>query len=493
MPASVTRRIAIFSTAGGGGKTTTTLNLAAALAECGQRVLVVDLDPRACLLGALGQRCSAPLLAVLHEEAAEIARRTRATELAGVSMLAVSPDFDTEEQMFRAGPDVESHLRRALETLCEGSWDFLLFDCGSNIGRLSAVALAVAHEHIAPVEASPISIGSLPATLWFADMVRTHQNPRLEPTRILVSRVGNDTPASGTIDALRGRLGDRVLQSQIPHSEALVEASARLQPVLVSEPDDPASTAYRELGRELLADVRSRSERSDSPGKRRALTIRVSDATPQSDDYLRMLDLASLPAARSSLWPSSPVPHENEHVPSTHSTAGRPRMLFLETQSPPTTTPVDGAPHFAAQQPSPKAPPANPSAAAAGREWKLSARLDRELLAELYGAAEQLAANKATVSSMVEEALRLYLPLLRCEHNGGQPFRPRGPRARSAGRKPLLETPRIRSWSRIPSDRDIAESPNQVRNQERITTATQVEEIEATPPAETQRMPQTFD
>ena len=72
------------------------------------------------------------------------------------------------------------------------------------------------------------------------------------------------------------------------------------------------------------------------------------------------------------------------------------------------------------------------------KDWKLSVRLDRELLAELYGAADQLAANQATVSSMVEEALRLYLPRLREHHNSGRPFPHRGPKARTTVRAPML-------------------------------------------------------
>ncbi len=72
------------------------------------------------------------------------------------------------------------------------------------------------------------------------------------------------------------------------------------------------------------------------------------------------------------------------------------------------------------------------------REWKLSARLDFELLSEIYGAAEALAKQGATVSAMVEEALRLYLPQLRERHNDGEPFPKRGPRSRGKKSPTLL-------------------------------------------------------
>lgn len=74
----------------------------------------------------------------------------------------------------------------------------------------------------------------------------------------------------------------------------------------------------------------------------------------------------------------------------------------------------------------------------AGTDWKLSARLDHDLLAELYGAAESLAGSGATVSKLVEEAIRLYLPRLRDRHNDGRPFPKGGRRPRSRGQSDLL-------------------------------------------------------
>jgi len=71
-------------------------------------------------------------------------------------------------------------------------------------------------------------------------------------------------------------------------------------------------------------------------------------------------------------------------------------------------------------------------------DWKLSARLDHDLLAELYGAAESLAGSGATVSKLVEEAIRLYLPRLRDRHNDGRPFPKGGRRPRSRGQSDLL-------------------------------------------------------
>lgn len=251
MSTDSTRRIAFFSTAGGGGKTTTVINLAAALAERGLRILIVDLDPQAALLRAFGQQPKSPLYSALWENEG-LGRWVQPTEFAGVFLLTASPDLDTDERLLRAGPRAERRLRQALGALCEGSWDFLLLDCGSGVTRLSVAALAVAHEVIAPIEPSPISIGSLSGTLEFADAVRRQENPELGPARILVSRMTDHQSAQAASDAIRDRFESLVLTSEIPQSQAVAEASAHFEPVLTFEQDGPAAIAYRGLASELI-------------------------------------------------------------------------------------------------------------------------------------------------------------------------------------------------------------------------------------------------
>lgn len=121
-------------------------------------------------------------------------------------------------------------------------------------------------------------------------------------------------------------------------------------------------------------------------------------------DYLRMLDLPDAPSETGNPPPSMQPGRE------------RPRLLADDPQDHPAREPRSL------------------------RNWKLSARLDPELLAELYGAAADLQTAGATVSSLVEEALRLYLPRLRARYNAGRAFAPRGPRQRgtTSQRPPLL-------------------------------------------------------
>ncbi len=152
------------------------------------------------------------------------------------------------------------------------------------------------------------------------------------------------------------------------------------------------------------------SERSP---RYRALTIPRPHKDTQAEDYLRMLDL---PSARQD------ASANDDAGALAGSDMRRPRMLSG-------STPRD--PLFEANPECEDALPAETLGQPA-RDWKLSARLDRDLLAEVYGAAAALAVNGATVSSLVEEALRLYLPRLRAQHNDGRAFCPRGPRARAS-------------------------------------------------------------
>ncbi|MCP5042872.1 MAG: ParA family protein [bacterium] len=245
------RRIAIFSTAGGGGKTTTTMNLAAALAERGQRVLVADLDPGACLLRAFGQGQHTSLFDAITENG-DFTRHVRPSSFCGVFLLTACPRMDTEEHMRIAGPDFERSLAFAFEHLFRQSWSFVLLDCGSAVTRLATTALSIADEHIAPIEPSPLSIGSLRETLELAKAVRSRRNPGLAETRILVSRITSAKAAQRAAAGLRDRFEGQILKSGIPHSQALVEASAHFEPIGRFEQGEPATTAYRGLASELL-------------------------------------------------------------------------------------------------------------------------------------------------------------------------------------------------------------------------------------------------
>jgi len=246
------RRIAVFSTAGGTGKTTTVVNLAAALCERGHRVLVVDFAPGARLERALGQPRRQDLIDAIDAER-PLDAFVRPTPFAGLFLLGASLSIDAEERLRRKHRSFEEHLRRAFGALFDEPYGFVLFDCGTAVQRFVTLALSLCDEHIAPIEATPLSISALGDTLGFAEAVRAARNPRLRASRILVSRWQEQSAASRAVASLRERFPGSPFESAVPCSNALVEASAACEPIVTYASEDPASTAFRSLAGEILA------------------------------------------------------------------------------------------------------------------------------------------------------------------------------------------------------------------------------------------------
>ncbi|MBW2273671.1 MAG: ParA family protein [Deltaproteobacteria bacterium] len=242
------RRIAIWSAKGGCGKTTVAANLAVAFARRSRRVLLLDLDPQACLLRAFGEEAAATLHPIMTG-GAQLAECVRPTERGGVHLVAASPDLDTEEQLRTLGPGAEQLLDRSLEALDPQLWDLLLLDCPPGVNRLAVSALVAAREHLAPVEPSTLSLGTVAATLDLAEAVRSRPNSELAPTRILLSRVDRGAPA---LRELHEHHPGAVLETVIPNFSEASRQSARLDPVLVHGVNDPALRAFDDLAAELL-------------------------------------------------------------------------------------------------------------------------------------------------------------------------------------------------------------------------------------------------
>lgn len=169
--------------------------------------------------------------------------------------------------------------------------------------------------------------------------------------------------------------------------------------------------------------------------RRRLLTIRLRGSMVSVEDCLRMLDIPDSARENPNGLHLSSLSEAVDQPASRIPNARAPLLGLLDSQAP-----IE--PLYPERSESNRTPgvPAGDAEFAGGREWKLSARLNRELLAELYGAAAELSARGATVSSMVEESLRAYLPQLRRKFNRDQPFAKRGPKARSSQRQELLGT-----------------------------------------------------
>jgi chromosome partitioning protein len=171
------RRIAITNEKGGSVKTTTAVSVAAALAEGGRRVLLVDLDGQANATSWLAAEPAGELLDTLIA-GASLATLARPTACLGVDAIAATPRLKAAETALRAEPGAELLLRAALDALPPDRWDYVLMDCPPTLW-MSIVALVAADELLAPVEPSYLALEGLAAVTGTLGKVHQRLNSNL--------------------------------------------------------------------------------------------------------------------------------------------------------------------------------------------------------------------------------------------------------------------------------------------------------------------------
>jgi chromosome partitioning protein len=248
--------VAIANQKGGVGKTTTAVNLGAALAEMGRRILIVDLDPQANATSSFGLQ--AVEQTSLYEPLigdASITERIFPTEREG--LFIVPSDLDL------AGAEVEiarmpNHLTRLGETLkplhADETFDFVLLDCPPSLGILMSNALAAADELLTPIQCEYFALEGLVKIVRLIEQVRdSGANKRLELGGIVMTMFDGRTNLSEQVVAeVRQHFGERVYQTVIPRSVRLSEAPSFGKSVLEYAPTGAAAEAYRALAREFI-------------------------------------------------------------------------------------------------------------------------------------------------------------------------------------------------------------------------------------------------
>lgn len=239
--------LAIANEKGGTAKTSTAVSVAAALAERGHGVLLVDLDPAGAASAWLGHRTDgAALRQVLDGEGKLSPVETSAQDLdlipAGRALVGIGRNPE---------PGAELVLRAALEALV-GPWRYVIADCAPGIGLLSVAALATADRVLVPVETSALGLEG-PATLErTVSLVRDRLNPELEPERYVLVKVDRRTRLSGDVAAhVRELYGRRVCRTEIRTCTKLAEAPSFGQPITAYAPSSRSAEDYRALAAEV--------------------------------------------------------------------------------------------------------------------------------------------------------------------------------------------------------------------------------------------------
>ncbi|MGJ9413984.1 ParA family protein [Aeromicrobium sp. CF4.19] len=259
-PAS-TRIFVVANQKGGVGKTTTTVNVAAALSAKGLRVLVVDLDPQGNTSTALAIEHTEGTPGVYEAlvEGADMDELVRpCPDLPGLTVLPASIDLAGAEIELVSMVARETRLDKALQGYlaeCEEAGDridYVLIDCPPSLGLLTINAMVAGREVLIPIQCEYYALEGLGQLVRNIDLVRSHLNPRLDITTILLTMYDARTRLSaGVADEVRNHFGDKVLKTAIPRSVRISEAPSYQQSVLTYDPSSSGSLSYLEAAREI--------------------------------------------------------------------------------------------------------------------------------------------------------------------------------------------------------------------------------------------------
>lgn len=244
--------LAVSNQKGGVGKTTTAVNVAACLAEAGERVLIVDLDPQANASSGLGVR-GAPVSSLDLLDGAPLASVVLETAYANLSLVPASQDLAGAAVELGALPAAESFLAEALRDTTAG-YSFVFIDCPPSLGPLTVAALVAADRVIVPVQCEYYALEGLTQLLDSVERIRRGPNPRLTIGGILLTMVDRRTRLSADVEAeVRRAFGSLVFRTVVPRSVRLAEAPSHGAPISAFARESRGAAAYFEVAGELVS------------------------------------------------------------------------------------------------------------------------------------------------------------------------------------------------------------------------------------------------
>jgi chromosome partitioning protein len=247
------RILAIANQKGGVGKTTTAVNLGAALAELGYRVLVIDLDPQGNATTGLGVNARNLDLSIYDVVLRDVPIEdcVEPTSLRNLFVVPATIDLAGAEVELVSMFSRELRLRRAVEHL-DGDFDFTLIDCPPSLGLLTVNGLAAASEVVVPIQCEYYALEGLGQLLRNVNLVQTNLNPGLEVTTIILTMYDARTRlAEQVVTEVRSHFGDKVCRNVVPRTVRLSEAPSFGQPIIVFDSSSRGAIAYRELAKEV--------------------------------------------------------------------------------------------------------------------------------------------------------------------------------------------------------------------------------------------------
>ena len=250
------RVIAVANQKGGVGKTTSTINLGAALAEYGRKVLLVDFDPQGALsvgLGVQAHELETTIYNLLMERGVEIDDVIRPTSVEGMDLLPSNIDLSAAEVQLVTEVGREQALGRAIKPALD-RYDVILIDCQPSLGLLTLNALACADEILIPLACEFFSLRGVALLIDTIEKVRERLNPRLHIEGILATMYDSRTVHGREVFArVVEAFGDTVFDTVITRTVRFPETTVAGEPITTWAPSSSGALQYRALAKEVLA------------------------------------------------------------------------------------------------------------------------------------------------------------------------------------------------------------------------------------------------
>jgi chromosome partitioning protein len=250
--------LAVVNQKGGVGKTTTSVNLAAALAQAGRRVLLIDLDPQgnATMGSGIDKRTAARTVYHVLLGLGDVAGTVVRAERGGYDLVPANRDLAGAEVELVELAGRETRLKAALERIA-ADYDFILIDCPPSLSLLTVNALTAAQRVLIPMQCEYYALEGLSDLVGTIKRVRSHLNPQLEIAGLLRTMYDpRNTLSLQVSQQLEAHFGDKVYRTLVPRNVRLAEAPSYGVPAVLWDAASKGAQAYLALADEILSGAR---------------------------------------------------------------------------------------------------------------------------------------------------------------------------------------------------------------------------------------------